>query len=196
MFTSWRGRSPWRQREVDERVETRGQMGSGWPGKVWDSRGRWKVARDHSINCKVDRWEVAPVCGVWIEESCEGGRGEGAFERNWPQSWNSMPSSNKGPADVESHTSVGWFSPSIQHDFYSKFVSVGCSPSEDGMLAWPSRFVSEEFPGQWKFQCSNWKVLAYQGIAELVVRRQKGKRIEVLAGKGFGALASRSYLGS
>lgn len=50
------------------------------PGR-WDSRGRWKVVRDHQINCKVDR-EKWLQCGVWIEESCEGGRGEGAFERN------------------------------------------------------------------------------------------------------------------
>lgn len=86
----------------------------GWRQEgTWgvDGPGRWKVARAHSINCRVNQWEVAPVCGVWTEGSCAGGRGEGAFDRNWPQSWNSMPSSSKGPVDVENHKSVGWFSP-------------------------------------------------------------------------------------
>ena len=86
----------------------------GWRQEgTWgvDGPGRWKVARAHSINCRVNQWEVAPVCGVWTEGSCAGGRGEGAFDRNWPQSWNSMPSSSKGPVDDENHKSVGWFSP-------------------------------------------------------------------------------------
>lgn len=102
-----------------------------------------------------------------------------------------MPSSSKGPAEVEDYKRVGWSFPCVQHDFSSMCMSGGGSPSEDGMWRWSSQFA-RDWGVSWNMGLSVLK-LESSGTPRCCragSQAAKGqKRIEVLARRGFVAHA-------
>ena len=177
MFTSW-GEESLKVERGWRKGKRRGLWRQEGTGEVDGPGGRGTAGEGSRLpeltldEWRAHWWKVAPVHGVRMEESCA--RVLKGADRSPGIAWRTA---GRGQLRLKTTSMWGDLSPPfsttsplgvwVVEAYHLRMGYWGDHPSLPG---------TEEFPGTWDFQWSNWKVLAHQGVAELAVRGQKGKK--------------------